>query len=181
MFVGQKVSFTLGEGANGKICAQDVKIIDEEGPENDPNELSSEVSGDSPRQGPAGGPAGGGTLKSPGRSTPKPGVAGDEEADVSSDEEELNVFRSLVTSHHSSQGALKEENQDRIAEKTKLSYFGTATEGDFIQVGLFDGHNGSGCAEYASHHLHTNVAASLNNLSRAELKRKDVVKALKSA
>jgi len=162
-----RVTFTLDQ-QNERLCAADVQFAQiETEPEmpDQANLLDPESLPDANLQEPA---AKRKKTKSKSASqvegaAPEDGEEEEEVASESGSHDEININKSLVCQYYSQKGPMKSENQDRYAEKKTLPNM-HSDEAEFFYLGLFDGHNGDGCAEYAKNHLDKNLCAAFNQI-----------------
>ncbi|CAD7933126.1 unnamed protein product [Amoebophrya sp. A25] len=190
LYPGDEVSFVFDTSDDGRLFASDVHLLAEDMEVESNGEA---VGFGATNQAVAGTVQEGGATSSSSRKAGQQFLEGDEEHDhiikglqgqtagtgrmvlpmevdgdaggESDSGEELNLIGSLNCHYFSEKGPSKDENQDRYAEKKSLPLLNNDNNADLIYMGVFDGHNGSLCAEYMKTELSKNLCAAVNNVA----------------
>lgn len=94
--------------------------------------------------------------------------AEEEEAgdDSSGSSVELDLFEELQSGSYQIKGEAKDHCEDYVLDKVKLPISVLGETATCVFFGVFDGHGGSACAEYAHAHLAKNVLARLRDRTK---------------
>ncbi|CAD7934229.1 unnamed protein product [Amoebophrya sp. A120] len=183
--VEDRVSFVPEQDKAGRWCASDVQYDYTGEEEEDENAMEIDVEDEPMLVTEDGRPpktnvqlaSEGGDMESarsgPGASKKSSGE------DESESGEELNIKRSLVCHYHTEMGPMKQENQDRYCEKRALPNM-KSDDAELFYFSVFDGHNGSACAQYSKEQLDKNICAAVNQISHTHPTPKDFANAHKA-
>mmetsp|Transcript_83461 Transcript_83461/g.153265 ORF Transcript_83461/g.153265 Transcript_83461/m.153265 type:complete len:700 (-) Transcript_83461:37-2136(-) len=140
---GTEVTFLLGETDNGRPCAVDVRFVEiEEAAEEESKAEAGDEDGESAE-------------------------AGDDDAESSGSSIEIDLFEDLVSGTYTVKGTNKDQCEDFAVQKVKIPISVLGETATCVFFGVFDGHGGGYCAEYAAAHLAKNVLSRLRDRAKS--------------
>eukprot|EP00927_Polykrikos_kofoidii_P033738 TRINITY_DN28567_c0_g1_i1.p1 TRINITY_DN28567_c0_g1~~TRINITY_DN28567_c0_g1_i1.p1 ORF type:complete len:819 (-),score=164.47 TRINITY_DN28567_c0_g1_i1:106-2562(-) len=145
---GERVSFTKGESDNGRECAIGVKMGWPE------KQMAAAPSKDNI----------GGDSEGEGMTDEDEGDEGD--ASSSGSSVDIDLEEELKTGMHCEKGATKDAIEDFSVQKTKIPVSVLGETASCFFWGVFDGHGGNSCAEYAYNHLAKNILSRLRDRTK---------------
>jgi len=162
---GTIVTYALGQTDNGRPCAVGVRqeIVEEKKPpskeQNDDNEDSDDEVRKAEME--AFGGSGGGDSDN------DEDCDGEGDVDSEASSVEIDVFEELLSGISTQKGPGKDRCEDFAAEKVRIP-IASLCETDSVAVffGVFDGHGGQYCAEYAAAHLAKNILSRLHDRAK---------------
>lgn len=157
---GVRVSYALGKTDDGRVCAEQVKKLetDPEGNEEEPVATSeTEKIGEQQDDAPADGE---------GAASGEEGEEGDEDGAGSESSVDIDLFEELKSGVYQVKGDAKDQCEDFAVDKVKIPVSVLGETATCVFFGVFDGHGGAYCAEYASTHLAKNVLARLRDRTK---------------
>jgi len=135
---GAKVSFALGETDNGRKCAVQVQVEDDG---DDDAEQAGGADDDDMDDGQASDASSGSSV-------------------------EIDLEEELLSGTYTVKGAVKDHCEDFAVQKVKIPISALGETATCLFYGVFDGHGGFTCAEYAAAHLAKNVLSRLRDRAK---------------
>jgi len=157
---GTPVVYALGETDDGRMCAVNVRVVDARsrtagGEKKRKHEEDGEAKHDEDRQ------DGDESVEG------EEGEEGDEgEDDSSGSSVDIDLFEELKCGVHQVKGDRKDQCEDFFVDKTKIPVSVLGETATCVFFGVFDGHGGSTCSEYAAAHLAKNVLSRLRDRTK---------------
>jgi len=139
---GTSVSFTLGETEDGRACAIGVYV-----------------------DGGAAAEDGGASVVGDGDEAAGED-AGEEEESSSASSVEIDLMEELYSGMYQVKGAIKDHCEDFSVQKVKVPISALGETATCVFFGVFDGHGGSYCAEYAAAHMGKNLLSRLHDRTK---------------
>jgi len=149
---GAEVAYALGETEDGRTCAVHVRVVDR-------RDSIERQSGD-------GAQTVSGTAEGVAENAEEFDAAEEDTESSSASSVDIDLVEELHSGVYQVKGEAKDQCEDFVVDKVKIPISVLGETATCVFFGVFDGHGGGSCAEYAATHLAKNVLARLRDRTK---------------